>query len=85
MFLKEGVHDVNWDQLICQNQQLPVHASKFVYVSQQCAIFAFHHAMKRMMGIHKAARSNVLQRPTKPQTRRACISVMDDELWREIA
>jgi hypothetical protein len=58
--------------------------AKFAYVSQQCAVFVFRHTTLRVTGIHEAARG-VDAALVMTQTRRAYISVTDDEIRREIA
>jgi hypothetical protein len=51
---KEGVHDVKWDQLICQKPQL--HASKIcILYCSGTAVFVFCHVNLRTTGICKAA------------------------------
>jgi hypothetical protein len=64
-FLKEGAHDVKWDQLICQNLQLNaikirirIAAVRSIYVLVIC------HAISRIPCIRKAAPGvDILQRP----------------------
>jgi hypothetical protein len=57
--LKEWVHDVKWDQLICQQNSYTV--------LQRCTVFVFCHANLRTTGIREAALGiDVLPRATKP-------------------